>query len=235
MPALSSVVHAMTLRLDWCSHQAAKYAVEHWHYSGCMPVGKMVSIGVWEDGQYIGCVLFSRGANNNIGRPYHLEQTDVCELTRIALSAHQAPVSRIASIAIGMVRKQSPGVRLLVSYADPNQGHHGGIYQAMGWVYVGRSIGTHQLLINGQLVHKRVAAVRYGTNDSQMLHARYIYPEQKHKYLYPLDTAMRAQIEPLRKPYPKRESSILADAPAVQAGEDRAALIDSLHNSQVTA
>ena len=22
-----------TLKLDWCSHEAAKYAVEHWHYS----------------------------------------------------------------------------------------------------------------------------------------------------------------------------------------------------------
>jgi hypothetical protein len=22
------------LKLDWCSHAAAKYAVEHWHYSG---------------------------------------------------------------------------------------------------------------------------------------------------------------------------------------------------------
>jgi hypothetical protein len=26
----------------------------------------------------------------------------------------------------------------------------------------------------------------------------------KHRYLYPLDDAMRKQIEPLRKPYPKR-------------------------------
>ena len=28
----------------------------------------------------------------------------------------------------------------------------------------------------------------------------------KHRYLYPLDRAMRKQIEPLRKPYPKRET-----------------------------
>ena len=28
----------------------------------------------------------------------------------------------------------------------------------------------------------------------------------KHRYLMPLDDAMRAQIEPLRKPYPKRET-----------------------------
>jgi len=42
------------LKLDWCSYQAAKYAVENWHYSKCMPVGKLVKIGVWEDKKYIG-------------------------------------------------------------------------------------------------------------------------------------------------------------------------------------
>ena len=42
------------LKLDWCSYEAAKYACEHWHYSKCMPVGKTVKIGVWENKKYIG-------------------------------------------------------------------------------------------------------------------------------------------------------------------------------------
>ena len=33
------------LRLDWCSHDAAKYAVEHYHYSRSMPAGKTVKVG----------------------------------------------------------------------------------------------------------------------------------------------------------------------------------------------
>jgi len=49
------------LRLDWCSHAAAKYAVEHWHYSKTMPVSKRVNIGVWEGEKFIGR-LFLRGA-----------------------------------------------------------------------------------------------------------------------------------------------------------------------------
>ena len=35
--------------------------------------------------------------------------------------------------------------------------------------------------------------------------AAYVDAVTKYKYLYPLDRAMRRQIEPLRKPYPKRE------------------------------
>jgi len=122
------------LKLDWCSHEAAKYAVEKWHYSQRMPVGKIVRVGAWEDKQFIGCVLFARGANNAIGIEYGLTQIEVCELVRVALHKHQSPVSRIGAIAMKLLRKASPGLRLVVSYADSEEGHHGGIYQAMNWI-----------------------------------------------------------------------------------------------------
>ena len=77
------------LVVDWCSYEAAKYAVMHWHYSKTMPTHPIIKIGVWEDGEFVGCVLFSRGANNNLGRPYGLKITEVCELTRVALSQHK--------------------------------------------------------------------------------------------------------------------------------------------------
>lgn len=77
---------AVNLHLDWCSYQAAKYAVEHWHYSKRMPAGKALHCGVWEDGSFIGVVIFSRGANNHIARPFNLTQTEVVELTRICIN-----------------------------------------------------------------------------------------------------------------------------------------------------
>lgn len=220
----------MSLRLDWCSHDAARYAVEHWHYSKSMPAGKIVKIGAWEQGQFIGCVLFSRGANNNIGKPYGLSQIEVCELTRVALSGHVAPVSRIVSIAIKMLRTQSPGIRLIVSYADPEQGHIGGIYQAIcpcsGSAYTGHSQAQREVALGGAIVHKRTINSMFGSvkgfEKSAMM--------WKHKYVCPLDAAMKAQIEPLRKPYPKRvcAESIAVDAPGVQPGEDGATPISAL-------
>ena len=103
------------LRLGWCSHEAAKYAVMNWHYSRAMPAGKLVKIGVWENDRFVGAVIFSRGANNNIGKPFGLKQTEICELVRVALSKHETPVTRIVAIAIKMLRKKAPGIQMLIS------------------------------------------------------------------------------------------------------------------------
>ena len=84
----SNSIPSKGLYLDWCSHEAAKFAVEHWHYSKVMPKGKLIKIGVWEDGRFIGVVLFGRGANNHIGNPFSLTQTEAAELVRIALIDH---------------------------------------------------------------------------------------------------------------------------------------------------
>lgn len=200
------------LKLDWCSHEAAKYACEHWHYSKCVPAGKMVKIGVWESNIFIGCVLFSWGANRNIGSPYGLQMTQVCELVRIALNKHQNSVSRIIAIAIKLLNKQSPKLMLIVSYADQNQNHHGGIYQASNWIYCGETgkttnsdAGNRRVKMpNGDLLHMRSYSSKYGNTPLSSLGAIYIALDKaKHKYLYPLTQEMRDKIEPLRKPYPK--------------------------------
>ena len=60
------------LKIDWATYKAAKYAVEHWHYSRCMPKSKLSKIGVWENGKFIGAVIFGYGATPEIGKPYRL-------------------------------------------------------------------------------------------------------------------------------------------------------------------
>jgi hypothetical protein len=207
------------LRVDWCSHQAAKHAVEKWHYSQRLPMPPLVKVGAWEGGKFIGCVLFGRGANNAIGREYRLTQLEACELVRIALTSHETPVSRIASLAIRFLQKQSPGVRLVISYADAEQGHHGGVYQAMNWLYVGRSMGSTEFFHEGRWKHNReVTSGAFGgaraVADISSLPKR--KTQGKHKYLMPLDDAMRAQIAPLAKPYPKRAKQAMAEHPSAQ-------------------
>src|ERR1041384_6843663 len=92
------------LRLDFCSHKAARYAVTHWHYSRQLPAGKLVKIGVWEDGAFCGSVIYSYGANRNMAKSLSMKQTEVCELTRVALKkGHVAPVSRILAVSLKML------------------------------------------------------------------------------------------------------------------------------------
>jgi len=198
------------LVVDWATHKAAAYACQTWHYSECMPAGKLVKVGVWEAGRFIGVVLFGRGANNRMASAYGLQQDQAAELTRVALTDHAAPVSRIVAVALRFLRKQSPGLRLVVSYADPSQGHHGGIYQAGGWTYSGPSQAQKELIINGVFTHKRSAHAKYGTASPEKIKemsgatVEWAPLEWKHIYLMPLDDAMREQVRSLSKPYPKR-------------------------------
>jgi hypothetical protein len=195
------------LKLDWCSHAAAVFAVMHWHYSKTMPIGKLVKIGVWEDGRFIGAVLFARGNSPTLGASYNLSQTEVCELVRVALTEHGAPVSRIVSISIKLLKKQSPGLRLIVSFADPAQGHNGAIYQAGNWVYTGKSLSSWQWFYEGEWKHNReITSGAFGRGGAIANYTK--LPKRlspgKHRYLYPLDDEMRQKIGKLAKPYPKR-------------------------------
>jgi hypothetical protein len=206
------------LHLAGCERKAAEFACTRWHYSHKMPAGKLVTIGAWEDGQFIGAVVFGRGANNRLGSPYGLKQTEICELVRVALRAHLAPVSRIVAVALRLLRAQCPGVKLIVSYADPEQGHVGGIYQAGGWLYAGPSQAQRELVIGGVDVHKRTAGARWGTAAPARLRALTRLPVEygpkrfKHTYLMPLDRVTREQIEPLRREYPKRPAQTESEA-----------------------
>jgi hypothetical protein len=211
----------MSLHLDWCSHEAAKYAVEHWHYSRCMPAGKSVKIGVWENEKYIGCIIYSLGAGNMTdGRKYGLKKSnDICELSRIALTNHVAPVSKMISISIKMLKQQSPLLRMIISFSDEmGQGHFGGVYQAANFIYTGAFEGDGGFTINGKHYHNRSVYSKGWVQQLSWLQT-HIDPNtthdatRKHRYLYPLDDAMRKQIEPLRKPYPKRGRGEIDNAP----------------------
>jgi hypothetical protein len=217
------------LRVDWATHAAAKYACEHWHYSGSVPVPPLVKVGVWECGNFIGVILFSRGANNNMLKPFGLAVTEGCELTRVALTSHVAPVSRIIRIAIKFLQANSPGVRLVVSFADPSKGHHGGIYQAGGWIYTGRQQDSIEWLApDGKIWHGRMVKAK-GWTVCHGVRRKTWKPDEctkivkpgKYRYLMPLDPEMRAKILPLAQPYPKRPKQATPGSPGEAAGQNR--------------
>jgi len=223
------------LKIDWASYEAAKYACENWHYSKCLPVGKLVKVGAWENGRFIGTVLFGRGATPNLGRPYGLNQDECVELVRIALTKHKTTVSKIAAFAIRWLKKTNPNLRLIVSFADQSQGHHGGIYQAGNWVYNGTGSPATFYMIRGKLTHPRsIGAKGLVQNISG---ARKIDPNAKavevlgkHRYLMPLDENMRDKIASLAKPYPKRVKKQDSEYPSELGG---AVPTDTLHLSGV--
>lgn len=204
-------MNKVDLKLDWCSHDAAKYAVEKWHYSRCMPKSKLVKIGVWENNIFVGVVIFGVGATADLVKSYGLASTEGCELVRVALSKHQSPTSRIIAIAIKLLRKSNSGLRLIVSFADPEQSHVGTVYQASGWIYTGNSLASEEYIVNGKRWHGRALRHEKPAHLTTKETLAILDPEykiikgtSKYRYLYPLDSAMHEQIAPLAKPYPKR-------------------------------
>ena len=207
----------MTLLVAPCSHAAAVYAVEHWHYSEKIPRSKLVKFGVWEDDSFIGAIVYGSGANSGMLAPYGLDQTEGCELVRVALRGHKVSVSQVIAESLRQLKRMQPGLRLVVSFADPDHGHKGGIYQAGNWLYLGMTEAADEFIVNGRRIHGRALrgsrkAHRLGNIESANVEEwarKVIDPNiekvsgsSKHRYVYPLDKQMRRYLMPLAQSYP---------------------------------
>lgn len=183
---MSLIVEEKMLKLNWCDFKSANYACKNWHYSKSMPAGKSVKIGVWEDGKFVGCIIYSRGANNNQAKHFRLGVDELCELSRVALTRHKNPVSKMLSISLKMLKKICPKIKLIFSYADEtNQGHKGGIYKADNWEYLGKRIATSgHLILNGKLTHNRSISSKYGSKKNIPTSIKIEIPPPQVKHLF---------------------------------------------------
>jgi hypothetical protein len=171
-----------------------------------MPVSKSVRFGVWEDGRFIGAVIFGWGANHNLSKAYGLDMTECVELVRVAMRAHVTPVSQVVAACLRKLHQGSPGLRVVVSFADPARGHVGGIYKAGNWIYLGMTPPKKDLLYRGQILQRRdYTGTRFNGQPRAPIPAGAVWIDApgKHRYAYPLDRAMRRQLTAQAQPYPR--------------------------------
>lgn len=216
------------LKIDWATHEAAKYACKNFHYTKKIPVNKLVKIGAWENDKFIGVLIFGMGASAQLHKQFHLKNTEVCELVRVALSRHKTPVSRIMSIAVKFLRNKCPELRLIVSFADPTQGHHGGIYQASNWIFTGKSANTVEYFYNNDWRHVTDVYKRLSSEKIKTLPKR--EKSGKFRYVLCLDESLLETIEKDRKPYPKRVRSVEFGTSSYQEEGDGESPIRTLQN-----
>ena len=195
------------LRLDYCNNKAAKHAVMRWHYSaGRCPPSSLVQnrrVGI---GPIRRCNSLRRRGEQAYRAAIQIERyADVCELVRVALapaSARKHPTSKCVAISLRMLKRQSPGLRLVVSYADAGQGHVGTIYQATNWIFIGAATQSY-LKIKGKVVHPRTLYDRYGPGGQSLPwlrknvdpNAQRVKQAMKLKYIMPLDQEMREKLD----------------------------------------
>jgi len=201
--------------LKKANKDAIKHACKYFHYSKSVPVN-VFGYNVYFNNEWCGVILFGTGANNHIGEPYGLAQGEAIELVRIAMNGKQKEVTKPLAIALKLIKKDCPAVKLIVSYADVDQNHKGVIYQASNWIYEGLfNVGTVSgYMIKGKKVHNKSI---YGFGVKQNLESvqkeldpnatKYV-TQGKHKYLYPIDKSMVQLCKDLAKPYPKSDISV---------------------------
>ena len=208
------------LRVDWCSSEAATWAVKHWHYSRTMPPIKTVRVGVWWGDRFKGAVIFSRPCRKQ-HLMFGLEPQEVCELARVALDRHEGfHVTEVVARAIKLLKERCPDLRLIVSFADPAKGHIGRIYQAGTWLYSGKSAPARILVHQGRELHRRhyTGATFDNPRAKPPPGSVWVPVPGKHRYLMPLDRRMRRQVERLRQPYPQ-PADALAEGAGHQPGQ----------------
>lgn len=231
------------LVLKWCSYKQAKYAVLRWHYSRKMPRSKLSLIGVWENERFVGTVIFGVGAGSSTsGKRYGMRQRwDIAELVRVALAPRKTPTSKIVAIAIRMIRKANPKLKLLISFADSAQGHVGTIYQASGWFYAGlMESNNSNYRVNGKIVPARTLHTRYGSGGQSIPWLRKnvdplaerLKEPPKHRYLYPLTNEAKIAIEKFIQSYPKRADGVQVAHLPFQAEGNGALPISALQFSE---
>ena len=118
---------------------SAVRTIQSMHYTRSVPSGKSHYFGYEES-----IIVYSIPANKNIANYILGYDGDVWELSRLwAPDGHERNLlTKAIKHSIVSLRLLEPQIEALVSYADPNAGHHGGVYRAASWIYHGQSDET---------------------------------------------------------------------------------------------
>lgn len=191
------------MRLEKASKKAILYACLNFHYSKVCPAQSLGYSVFNNKNEWCGVILFGGGAGAYMGRPFGLFYGQYLELTRMALNGKQESTSKAMSIAIKLIKKSNPTIKLLISYADKGQDHIGTIYQATNWYFVEdiKSSGE-EVFYKGRWSHNRTPSSKLSNEEYRKLKKR--KKPGKYKYIYPLDNSMLTLCNKLKKDYPKK-------------------------------
>lgn len=118
-----------------------KHFIERHHYSGSIN-GVRVShaFGLYDQEKLIGAMVYGQPGMANAWKKYGESEADVVELRRLCCidDTPKNTESYFIGATIRYLRKNSD-FKIIVSYADPEQGHSGVIYQASNFKRLGRT------------------------------------------------------------------------------------------------
>ena len=116
------------------------------HYLGKGTSGINIKLGVFYNGVMVGMLGFGSPTFVGISKELGVNSGEVVELRRMFLldefskSIHNA-ASQVIPMGISEMKLIRPQTKVVISYADPSQGHEGTAYQATNAFYMGKGSG----------------------------------------------------------------------------------------------
>jgi len=208
----SSYVDKSKVSLRPIDKRIARDMIEKNHYSGRLSSCRY-PLGIFydEDSQHqffdknekligVACYGFPVGRRvvGSIFKEEIIQNKNILELTRLFI--HDGYGKNIESLAISLsfkwMKQHAPNIKVLISYADPEQSHDGAIYQATNWIYQGcgdfQLAPTYSLRVNEEddWMHSRSVYSKYGSAAPENLKKAigrdfWLKKEaSKHRYIY---------------------------------------------------
>ena len=208
----TSYVDKSRVSLRPIDKRIARDMIEKNHYSGRLSSCRY-PLGVFyeEDSQHqffdknekligVACYGFPVGRRvvGSIFKEEIIENRNILELTRLFI--HDGYGKNIESLVISLsfkwMKQHAPNIKVLISYADPEQSHDGAIYQATNWIYQGcgdfQLAPTYSLRVNEEddWMHSRSVYSKYGSAAPENLKKAigrdfWLKKEaSKHRYIY---------------------------------------------------
>ncbi len=208
--------------------QEAKQIIIENHYSHTMPVTNLF-LGFYYKNRLNCIIVYGSGASYRLATS--LPNSNFYELVRL-FSFDNAPKnmeSYCISQSFKYIKKHHPEIKVLVSFADPSQGHLGYIYQATNWIYTGLTLQAGNAIyeVNGTKIHPRTLLKKYNTTSKnealEMLKKdnpdaiiKQVTNTRKHRYIYFLgnhkeNKDMKKNLKYPQLPYPKIKNALEND------------------------
>lgn len=193
------------------SFDDAARLVEEFHYSHSLPKVVRRNFGSFDDrGKLQAAACYGPPVSRNIPKEW-------LELRRLVVrpTAQGFKLSQFLAQTLRALKVER--VAAVISFADPEAGHHGGIYQATNWICTDKDFGRHKGSTKwfknerGEVVHPRSCNAKFGTSAVGAVLERNpgwtaFVPELKIRYLMPLalrkDKALKL-LNTRELPYPK--------------------------------
>jgi hypothetical protein len=205
-----------TMRVRPVEAATLRGVMASYHYSGRMPDAVQECFAGYYGETFAGGLAFGPGAASVRTELPDLTPQEVRELVRL-WSPDGMPKNTESRLVARALRMLS-GIRLVVSFSDPSEGHVGTIYQATNAVYLGMSGGgTRYLTPSGERLHGRLAGVyrmrhpEYaGMSNAAIATAEGWVAQEtggKHRYAWALGSREdRATLAALAQPYPRQQA-----------------------------